>query len=168
MGVRDKIRKQKTLSVSSNDKSYVDGVMEGYLRMPSAQPDSAESRKILEANKDKNFVKRILDPTSWPDIKQGTAQDRFRKLKKGEYASQQMSWDGGPGGKSIVYPNIVHTPTGGMQWLKPDEAKKYAIKNKEFISFDKPQDADWFSQRYKAGATPNPPTWRDEKKAWKK
>jgi hypothetical protein len=163
--VREKIRKQK---MRPDEKEHVDGVMEGFLRAPSAQPDSAESLKILEANKDKNFVKRLLAPSSWPSIQADSPQGREHGLKKGEYASHQMGWGEGPGGKKIVYPNIVHTPTGGMQWLKPREAQKYAIKNKEFISFDKPQDADWFSQRYKAGVNSSPPTWRDEKKAWKK
>lgn len=99
-------------------------------------------KHILNKNKDKNFVKRIIDPDKYPAIDNGD----------GTHSTHLMAWsnrDDDPE-KRIVYPTIVHDEkTNKLTQLSDDDAYDYAVKNKEYIEFNSDKKADWFSQNYK-------------------
>ena len=98
-----------------------------------------ESIKILNDNKNLNFVDRILNKDNYPAIANND----------GSYSTHLMSWSAYKG-KYIVYPSIVWDK-GKLKKLSPDDAFKYAIKNKEYISFDDAQKAKIFAAgAYKA------------------
>lgn len=95
-------------------------------------------RAILEKNKDKDFVKRILAPDKYPVITN----------KDGSISTHLMSWGQSDNGY-FVYPTIINTKEG-LKRLSDDEAWNHAISSKEFIRFDSPEEADWFSKNYKS------------------
>jgi hypothetical protein len=85
-----------------------------------------------------NFVQRLLNPGDAPIIKNSD----------GTYSTHKMAWAGGT--PNIVYPTIVQDPvTGKLNELQGREAIDHALKTKEFIPFDTPEEADWFSRNYK-------------------
>ena len=104
--------------------------------------------QILDDNKDKDFVKRILAPEDYPNI--SWKQDE--RLEKGQTATHQMSWgQNGPDGEATefyVYPNITHKD-GALDWPDPETAHKNAVDSDERIVFDDKEDAMWFSEAYK-------------------
>ncbi len=96
--------------------------------------------QILLAHKDKQFVQRIINPGSYPTL----------DLGDGKMATHQMEWgevDTPDGKRYVVYPRV------SMQGRKlvdlGDKAWAYAMKNKDFIEFDSPAKAAWFSRKYK-------------------
>jgi len=96
--------------------------------------------KILDANKDKNFVDRILNKDNYPSIDNGD----------GTSSTHKMAW-GEADGKYFVYPTIVQDKdTKELKQLDPDAAFRYAMNNKEFVEFDNPEDAEQFSTEYKS------------------
>jgi len=106
------------------------------------EPDQNWNRvnEILQKNKDKNFVQRILKPDVNPVL------DEY--AGPGTHGTHLMSW-ATVGDKHIVYPEIIQTPKGDLKRLGRTEARVYAIKNKEYIEFDTPEEADWFGKNYK-------------------
>ena len=93
---------------------------------------------ILEANKDKDFVKRILDPDNSPSI----------DLGKGFTGTHLMA-TGEADGKHYAYPTIQRMPDGSLKKMEPNEAFQEAMANGEAIAFDTAEDALWFSKSYK-------------------
>ena len=92
-------------------------------------------RSTFEANKDKNFVQRALNPTKSLD------------LGNGDFATHQMSYSTIDNGKARMYPEVVEID-GKLVQLDPKAAYEYAVANKEFI--DLPEDAaKWVSENYK-------------------
>jgi len=91
--------------------------------------------KILLANKDKNFVDRIINKDKYPVM----------DLGDGSYATHQMAW-GDVDGKYYVFPTILYN---GKSLYKPDNPFQDAMKSGEFIEFSSPEEADWFSKNYK-------------------
>ena len=98
--------------------------------------------QILSANKDKTFVKRILSP------------DRFPKLAQedGSHATHKMAWGetGGENGEPVryvVYPTVLYDGKALKDY--GDSAFEHVMKSGNFIEFDNPNDADWFSRNYK-------------------
>jgi hypothetical protein len=100
--------------------------------------DRNEILKVLMANKDKNFVNRILIPELWPFINNPDGSYSTHRMSTGEYD-----------GKNIAYPEIIYEQGRGLIQLSPEEALKHAIKTREFIQFDSPDLADDFSKTYK-------------------
>ena len=98
---------------------------------------------ILQANKDKTFVKRILEPQNYPTMDWGN----------GQVATHQMAW-GEVDGKYVVYPTILYD--GKQLKHYGDDAWKHASQSGNYIEFPSAQEADWFSQNYKSawGGTP--------------
>jgi hypothetical protein len=92
---------------------------------------------ILKTNANKSFVQRILRPDDFPTL----------DLGNGQHATHRMSW-GEAGGKYYVYPTVL-LQEGGKLHDYGDNAWDHAIKGGNYIEFDSPQDAEWFSQRYK-------------------
>lgn len=97
-------------------------------------------RAIFEANKDKNFVQRALNPTKSLD------------LGNGDFATHQMSYSTIDNGKARMYPEVVEID-GKLVQLDPKAAYEYAVANNEFIDLPE-KDAEWLSQNYKSIWTP--------------
>lgn len=103
--------------------------------------DSEFVDSVFEKNKGKNFVKRYLNPSGSPMIKN----------KDGSVSTLRMA-----SSDNIAYPTIVQLPDGSLKQLNSDgpnnEAYKYAMQHKEYIEFDNEKDADWFANNgYKLG-----------------
>ena len=95
-------------------------------------------RQILEANKDKSFVKRILNPDKYPRL----------DLGNGNYATHKMSWMQ-VGDKYHVFPTVLYDGKQLKQY-EPRDAYNQARETRNYIEFDTPEEADIFSRRYKA------------------
>lgn len=93
--------------------------------------------RILQANADKTFVKRILFPDKFPKL----------DLGDGNYASHKMSWSE-VNGKYHVFPTVLYDGKQLVQY-DPDTALKLALKSGNTIPMDTPAGADWLSQKYK-------------------
>ena len=91
---------------------------------------------ILEKNKDKNFVQRIKNPK----LRLGN--------EDGSYSTHSMAW-GQVGNQSVVFPTVVESQKGKLKRLEMPEAWVNALTNGESISFNTPEEADWFSKNYK-------------------
>jgi hypothetical protein len=102
---------------------------------PKKENDSIN--QILQENKAKNFVDRIINVDKYPSI----------NLGNDTIATHKMAWSQ-VGDQYIVYPSIVYNNKELIE-LSPDEAIKYALSNSEFIPFSNPEEASWFSQNYK-------------------
>jgi len=94
--------------------------------------------QILLMNKDKNFVKRILNFPIFPVLDNGD----------GSISTHSMAW-GEADGKYFVYPTVVQGGDGKLRRLSGRDAWDYAIKNNEYIQFDTKESADWFARNYK-------------------
>jgi len=99
--------------------------------------DWAKVVKILMQNKDKPFVKRILEPEKYPQIDYGN----------GEVASHKMAYME-EDGKYIVFPTILQRGDKLKEYA-PDKAFQEVKKTGDYIEFDSEDDADWFSKNYK-------------------
>lgn len=102
--------------------------------------EAAAAQQILEANRNKNFVQRILNAGDWPVMQN----------PDGGYSSHRMG-SAEVDGKSIVFPTLVYDPsTNALR--QPADPVAEAIKTGEYIEFQNPITADRFaSDRYKVG-----------------
>jgi hypothetical protein len=94
--------------------------------------------KILQANKDKTFVKRILEREKYPRL----------ELGDGNHATHKMAW-GEVDKKYRVFPTVLYDGKS-LKEYKPDEAFRHTSATGNYIDFDTPQEADWFSRQYKS------------------
>lgn len=92
---------------------------------------------ILNKNKNKSFVKRILFPKKYPSLNLGPQTS----------GTHLMVW-GQMGKKYVVYPTILYD---GEKLIKydPNEAWKHVSQTGNYIEFDSAEEADWFSKHYK-------------------
>ena len=90
---------------------------------------------ILKKHKQLNFVRRIMDPTIYPNMSNEDGTVSTHKMAYGE-----------ADGKYYVYPTIVQEETGKLKQLSNDDAWEYAMKTGEHIVFDKEEDAAKFSR----------------------
>lgn len=93
---------------------------------------------ILKQNAGKSFVKRILAPGDYPTLDVGN----------GNYATHRMAWTEA-GGKYYVYPTVLLQDNGQLKDYGPEKAWDQVRQNGNYIQFDNPQDAEWFSTKYK-------------------
>lgn len=102
----------------------------------------SDIQEILSQNKDKNFVKRILFARDYPKI-----QNNDKTV-----STHKMAW-GEADGKYVVYPTIVHDERSNtLKELPAKDAARYALQNKEYITFDNADAAKSFSEGgYKQG-----------------
>lgn len=98
--------------------------------------------EILEKNKSKDFVKRILRPKEYPKLDMGSDREG-NKIK----ATHIMAW-GEHEGRTYVYPTVIHKK-GKLHRISGSNALRYAIQTGENIEFKDPKEADWFSKNYK-------------------
>ena len=92
--------------------------------------------KILQDNKTKNFISRIVDPS--------------QKLQNedGSVSTHSMSY-GEADGKFFVFPTVIDDGSGELKRLSGDDAWGNAMEKGEFVEFDNEQDASEFSMEYK-------------------
>lgn len=105
-------------------------------------PEDAELSRIeaiLAANKEKSFVQRILKPQDYPTLHNDD----------GTVSTHKMAWTTGDDGKAYVYPTILLNAEPKLTEFSPKVAWEHARRTGNFISFDKPLEADWFSKQYK-------------------
>jgi len=95
-------------------------------------------RSIVEKNKDKNFVKRIISPNDVSSLDN----------KDGTFSTHSMAYAGIDNGRYIVYPEVIEK-NGKLIRLSGKDAVDYAFKNKEAIVFESEKDAEFFSKNYK-------------------
>ena len=95
---------------------------------------------ILEQNRDKNFVQRIIKPDISPVL--------MNYAGPGTWGTHLMAYIS-DGGKFKVYPEIIQGQNGELKRLGRKEAIDYALKNNEFIQFDTEDKARWFGENYK-------------------
>lgn len=117
-------------------------------RMPNQMAQIGEVQKandysrvmgVLRGNEDKQFVQRILRPNEFPAM----------NLGKGQTGTHLMAWTKSDG-KYYVYPTIEYdTKSKSLTNWGADRGWEEAKKKGEMISFDTPQEADWFSKNYK-------------------
>jgi hypothetical protein len=91
---------------------------------------------ILENNTDKDFVQRILKPNESPVM----------DLGDGKIATHKMAWEH-QDGKYYAFPTIQRQGKGLVD--KGKNAFFDSMNNGEFIEFDTPGEAEWFSKNYK-------------------
>jgi hypothetical protein len=109
----------------------------------SDQEELDKISKIILANEDKNFVKRILDPLPYGSVKNkdgSTSTHRMRvdHLKIGDKEVPAM------------YPTIFWKDGEYIDFGDDIEgAKDYALKNKEYIPFDDLEEALWAEKNWK-------------------
>ena len=94
--------------------------------------------ELLEQHKGKSFVKRILTPDKYPSL----------DLGQGRKASHLMSWIEA-GGRYFAYPTVLYDGKGGLTRHDPRKAWEQVRQTGNFIEFDTPEEADWFSKNYK-------------------
>ena len=103
---------------------------------------------ILVRNSDKGFVKRILNPKAYPTLPN----------PDGSSSTHSMAWGEG-GGKYYVYPTVIGGKRG-LRRLTDKDAWENAKKTGDLIEFSTPEEADWFSKRYKDIWSPHNPLLR--------
>ena len=84
--------------------------------------DTSKIMDILNNNKNKNFVQRIMSPKEWPTL----------DLGRGDYATHKMAYStNDDGSTSMVYPHVVYVPTANrLMELKPKDAYGYAKRSR--------------------------------------
>jgi hypothetical protein len=93
---------------------------------------------ILQANKEKDFVKRILDPENSPSIDMGGGMTGTHFMASGE-----------ADGKFYAYPTIQRMADGSLKKMEANEAFQQAVSNGELIEFASDEEAKWFAMNYK-------------------
>jgi hypothetical protein len=101
----------------------------------TTQRSSFTDRAIL-SNLNKNFVRRILNPEKNIKNKDGSTSTHLMTT-----ATVDMNGKNTP----IAYPSIVEV-NGKLKRLGDDEAFDFAMKNKEFITFESESDARSFAE----------------------
>lgn len=89
----------------------------------------------LKANAGKTFVQRILRPNDFPVLEH-----------EGGIATHRMAW-GQAGDKYVAFPTVMYDGKGLKDY--GDKAWDHAMQSQNFIEFNTPQEAEWFSKNYK-------------------
>jgi hypothetical protein len=105
-------------------------------------PEYDDVMSVLQANADKSFVKRILEPKKYPTLDLGSGKSATHKMAWGEVDTPN-------GRKYVVFPTVLMGKDGKLVDYG-DKAFEHVMKTKNFIEFDDPKKAAWFSKRYKA------------------
>jgi len=92
---------------------------------------------ILSANKDKGFIKRVLNPEKYPTLDN----------KDGTHSTHSMAW-GETNGKYVVFPTVLYNGKKLTRY-DPSDAWKRVYETGNFIEFDTPEEAEYFSREYK-------------------
>lgn len=103
---------------------------------PLTDWEHSRMMEILNQNAQKTFVQRILQPDRFPVLDIGD----------GRIATHRMSW-GQMGDKYVAFPTVMYDGKGLKDY--GDGAWDHAVKSGNFIEFDNPDEASWFTQKYK-------------------
>ena len=98
----------------------------------------ARINQILEANKTKSFVDRILNKDKYPTLDLGNGMSATHKM-----SYMQV------GNKYHVFPTILYHDKKLTRY-KPRKAYDLVRQTGNYIEFDTQNEADWFSKNYKA------------------
>ena len=102
----------------------------------------SEVSSILEANKDKNFVERILDPEKYKPYP--TEKDIPYTHRMSTFGALDDSTPG------FLVPMVVWTPEKGYhKFDNGDDAYNYAMETGEFIEFENHSEAAKFEKSWK-------------------
>lgn len=115
-------------------------------QLPTKQQEETSRRleELLARNNSKRFVQRIMLPFKAPVA----VDDEDPKGKR--VMTHKMAW-GEADGKFYVYPTVMEDPENkGALKNYGKAAFDEAMRRRDFITFDKPEDADWFSKNYKS------------------
>jgi hypothetical protein len=92
----------------------------------------------LYKNRDKSFVKRIINPNAYPVLKNPDCS----------VSTHSMSW-AERDGKYYVFPTFLRSVSGDLKRYSNEEAWRHTQATGNFIVFDDPDEADFFSKHYK-------------------
>ena len=102
---------------------------------------------LLQANSDKDFVKRILDAKNSPFIDNGPGNDpstHKMAVEVGEALGEEAA------DKRYVFPTIQREQDGNLVDYKDWKAAWGPAKAKDdFMEFDTAEEADWFERNWK-------------------
>ena len=105
-------------------------------------------RQILEANKSKTFVDRILNRDKYPVLdEQGNSIPRSSLQPGQHHKTHFMAW-AQVGDKYVVHPTVLWDGKQ-LKEYSPQDAWNHAKTSGNYIEFDSPQEAEWFSENYK-------------------
>lgn len=94
--------------------------------------------EIFKANKDKNFIQRVINPYIFPTINN----------PDNTYSTHRMAW-AEQDGYFYAYPTIQQDSNGQLQQLSGEKAFNSALDSGEFIKFPSAKEAEWFTKNYK-------------------
>ncbi len=118
------------------------GWLNGLAELQRITNEKAQKRdkltSILNANKGKNFVKRIIDRDKYPVLDNGD----------GTHSTHSMAW-GEVDGRYVVFPTVQQEGEGLVRF-GDSEAFGRSMRNGEYIEFADPAEAEWFSHDYKS------------------
>ena len=98
---------------------------------------------IFADNADKTFVQRVLRPEKFPTLPH-----------EGGIATHRMAWSQ-LGNQYLAYPTVLYDGEKLVDY--GNKALDKVLASGNYIKFDSPQEAQWFSTRYKEawGGKPN-------------
>ena len=110
--------------------------------LPQVQNASQKIKEILNANKDKDFIKRILNPK----LNKGREVQIAGEPEKLSHYMMQVD--------NLVIPQVVDKGEkvkgkSMLSFLTEQDAYDYALRTGEYIQLPSEQDALWFSKNYK-------------------
>lgn len=108
--------------------------------MPQQSDNKSFSKvfEMLQANQEKDFVKRILEPEKADAIVN----------EDGSFSTHLMA-TGEADGVHYVFPTVIKDELGTLQKYEPKEAFNVAIKQGEAIGFKTAKEAEWFERNWK-------------------
>ena len=99
--------------------------------------DNETILKVLNQNKGKIFIDRLLNRQNYPVINN----------PNGTYSTHKMAW-GQAGNKYYVFPTILWDGQSLREYT-PQEAWKHVFDTGNYLEFDTPEEADFFTNNYK-------------------
>jgi len=94
---------------------------------------------VIEKNRGKSFIERIVNPTSYDPVKNEDGSVSTHGMAVGEN-----------NGKFLVYPTVQRYGAG-LRRFDGDAAWKLAIELGKTVEFDNSEDANRFARDYKSG-----------------
>ena len=99
---------------------------------------------IMGKNADKNFVQRILNPSTYSGIEIANAKG----APQGTVSTHLMMSGEIDGGKGIAYPSIFYNAQTNSLY-QPENPYKESKSRGEVIIFNTPKEAEFFTKNYK-------------------
>ncbi len=100
--------------------------------------------QVLDSFSKVPFVNRINNPTEYPVIHNKDNSISTHLLTWGQIDTPDNQT------KYVVFPTIIYDKeSDSLKKLNPDDAFRYNMQNKNYIMFDNPEEADYFTKHYK-------------------